>query len=78
MYPLAKIESESYAALANKITQAGYEAIIIPVPLKFATFNYNASDEELYQNSICGHSLGGVMTTKYAGENSNLTKLQDD
>ena len=27
IYPLAKIKSESYAALANKITQAGYEVL---------------------------------------------------
>ncbi|HBC2053629.1 TPA: hypothetical protein ACOTFP_001920 [Clostridium perfringens] len=43
--------------------------------LNFATFNYNSPDEELYQNSIGGSPLGGVMTNKYASKNNNLKKL---
>lgn len=43
--------------------------------LNFATFDSNVPDEELYQNSIDCHFLGGVMTNKYASKNNNLKKL---
>lgn len=78
IYPGAKVEPEAYAPLANKISQAGYEVIITPMPLNFAIFDSNAADEVIskFPNIknwvISGHSLGGVMAAKYASENSNI------
>lgn len=78
IYPGAKVEPEAYAPLANKISQAGYEVVITPMPLNFAIFDSNAADEviEKFPNienwAIAGHSLGGVMAAKYASENSDI------
>lgn len=78
IYPGAKVEPESYAPLANKIAQAGYEVIITPMPLNFAIFDSDAADEVIskFPNiknwAIGGHSLGGVMAAKYASENDNI------
>ena len=78
IYPGAKVEPESYAPLANKIAQAGYEVIITPMPLNFAIFDANAADEVIskFPNiknwAIAGHSLGGVMAAKYASEHDNI------
>lgn len=78
IYPGAKVEPKSYAPLANKIAQAGYEVIITPMPLNFAIFNYKAADNVIknFPNienwAIAGHSLGGVMAAKYASENSSI------
>ena len=79
IYPGAKVEPESYAPLANKIAEAGYEVIITPMPLNFAIFDSNAADEVISQFpniknwAIAGHSLGGVMAAKYASENDNIS-----
>lgn len=78
IYPGAKVEPESYAPLANKIAQAGYEVVITPMPLNFAIFDSDAADEVIsnFPNiknwAIAGHSLGGVMAAKYASENDNI------
>ena len=78
IYPGAKVEPESYAPLANKIAQAGYEVVITPMPLNFAIFDANAADEVIskFPNiknwAIAGHSLGGVMAAKYASEHDNI------
>ena len=75
IYPGAKVQAESYAPLAYKIAEAGYTVIITPMPLNFAIFDSNAANEaikafpEIENWAIAGHSLGGVMATKYANEN---------
>ena len=74
IYPGAKVQAESYAPLAHKIAEAGYTVVITPMPLNFAILNSNAADKaiEAFPNienwAIAGHSLGGVMATKYANE----------
>lgn len=78
IYPGAKVEPESYAPLANKIAQAGYEVIITPMPLNFAIFDSNAADKVISRFpsiknwAIAGHSLGGVMASKYASKHNNI------
>lgn len=81
IYPGAKVEPESYAPLANKIAEAGFEVIITPMPLNFAIFNANAADDVIEEFphiknwAISGHSLGGVMAAKYASEHPTITGL---
>lgn len=73
IYPDTKVEPEAYAHIANKIAQAGYEVMIAPMPSNFAIFNSDAADEVI--SKFAGHSLCGVMATKYASENTTLKGL---
>ncbi|MBC1484470.1 alpha/beta hydrolase [Listeria sp. FSL L7-1509] len=74
LYPGAFIDALSYAPLANKLASSGYKTYIVEMPLNLAVFGMNraadvideASDEKFV---IGGHSLGGVMSARFAHEN---------
>ncbi|WP_243129602.1 alpha/beta hydrolase [Clostridium sp. HBUAS56017] len=78
-YPGAKVEAEAYSPLCKKIAEAGYKVVIVKMPLNFAIFSPDKADEviNLYSDidewAIGGHSLGGVMASKYA---SNQEKIK--
>lgn len=75
-YPGAKVEPESYAPFARDIAKSGYEVIIADMPLNLAVFSPNIAKKIIakYENieswTVGGHSLGGVMAAKFAGENN--------
>lgn len=75
LYPGAKVEAEAYAPLAKEISKQGYEVIIANMPLNFAIFSPNEANKIInnYENieswTIGGHSLGGVMASKFASNN---------
>lgn len=80
-YPGAKVESESYAPLCREIAKSGFEVIIAKMPLNFAIFSPNEAQKIIddYDNidtwAIGGHSLGGVMASKFAFENDKIKGL---
>lgn len=80
-YPGAKVEAESYAPLCSEIAKAGFEVVIVKMPLNFAIFSPNEAQKVLddYTNIdtwvIGGHSLGGVMASKFAAENEKIKGL---
>ncbi|PJF34953.1 MAG: alpha/beta hydrolase [Candidatus Thermofonsia Clade 1 bacterium] len=75
-YPGGRVPPEAYAPTARALAQAGYLAVIVPMPLNLAILNVNAADAiiERYPNirvwAIGGHSLGGAMAARYAAQNA--------
>lgn len=75
LYPGAKVEIESYAPLARKIAESGYEVVIVKMPLNLAILGTNKAQKVMdsYNNIehwvIGGHSLGGVAASNFARDN---------
>lgn len=80
-YPGAKVDPEAYSVLAQGIAKEGYLVVIVPMPLDFAIFSPNKAEKVIEKYSyidtwaIGGHSLGGVMASKFASENNNIKGL---
>ena len=76
-YPGGRILAEAYAPLARAVAEAGYLAVIAPMPLNLAILNWAAADAiiEAYPRietwTIGGHSLGGAMAARYAHANAD-------
>jgi len=74
-YPGGRVQAEAYAPTARALAEAGYLAVIVPMPLNLAILNVNAADSIIaqYPNirawAIGGHSLGGAMAARYAAQN---------
>jgi hypothetical protein len=74
-YPGGRVQAEAYAPTARALAEAGYLAVIVPMPLNLAILNVNAADSVIaqYPNirawAIGGHSLGGAMAARYAAQN---------
>ncbi|MCF0147127.1 MAG: alpha/beta hydrolase [Clostridium sp.] len=80
-YPGGKVNEEAYSLLAKGIADEGYLVVIVPMPLDLAIFSPNKAEGVMEKYSdidiwaIGGHSLGGVMASKFAGENDNIKGL---
>ena len=76
-YPGAKVEYISYLPLLNKLTEQGYVCFLPKMPLNFAFFDYNVTDNIINNNPniknwyVSGHSLGGAMASYYTSKNLN-------
>lgn len=74
-YPGGRVPSEAYAPLARALAEAGYLAVITPMPLNLAVLDIGAASAVMEANPqittwvIGGHSLGGAMAARYAHEN---------
>ncbi|MBC1423639.1 alpha/beta hydrolase [Listeria seeligeri] len=76
LYPGAFIDGLSYAPLAKELASNGYKTYIVEMPLNLAVFGKNraadiideAPDEKFV---IGGHSLGGVMSSRFAHDNED-------
>lgn len=79
-YPGGKVAPEAYGPLCSSIAEKGYRVIIVPMPLKLAIFGGNKAEDVIKANpdiknwAIGGHSLGGVMASAYAYNNSDVIK----
>ena len=77
-YPGAKVESKAYAPLCRKIAENGYEVVILHMPLNFALFAPNRAEKVIKQHEnikswvIGGHSLGGIVASKFAENNNKV------
>lgn len=74
-YPGALVAAEAYAPLARRIAAAGHPFYIAKMPLNLAVIKGSAADEIIRvhpQQSFVlgGHSLGGVMASRYAAEHA--------
>lgn len=80
-YPGGKVDPEAYSILAKGIAEEGYLVVIVPMPLDLAVLSPNKANEVIEKYSyidtwaIGGHSLGGVMASKFASENDNIKGL---
>ena len=76
-YPGAKVEYISYLPLLNKLTEQGYVCFLPKMPLNFAFFDYNVTDNIINNNPniknwyVSGHALGGAMASYYTSKNLN-------
>lgn len=74
-YPGGRVDPRSYAPTARAIAEAGYPAVIVPMPLNLAVFGAGKASDvmaafpEVEQWIIGGHSLGGAMGANFAHDN---------
>lgn len=74
-YPGGRVQADAYAPTARAAAEAGYLAVIVPMPLNLAILDINAADRvmaaypDVKRWVIAGHSLGGSMAARYAASN---------
>lgn len=75
-YPGAKVEYISYAPLMNKLASSGIDTFLIEMPFNIALFDEDNAGKIIDRYNydswyLSGHSLGGVVISLYAINNSN-------
>ncbi|MGM0238785.1 alpha/beta hydrolase [Enterococcus sp. AZ103] len=75
-YPGALVDAESYSVWAKEVAAAGYNVYIVKMPLDLAVLGGNKAEEIIEQKPqqkyiLAGHSLGGVMASRFADEHAN-------
>lgn len=77
-YPGGRVDPASYAAPARKIAEAGFLVVVPELTLNLAVLDANAADDviavhpEIERWVIGGHSLGGAMAARYAGDHREV------
>lgn len=77
----AKVDAKAYAPIANKIAENGYEVYIIDSIFDIPILASKKANKIINDNPnikswiIGGHSLGGVVASKVASENSQIQGL---
>ncbi|WP_054677033.1 alpha/beta hydrolase [Lacticaseibacillus sharpeae] len=74
MYPGAFVDPGAYSIWAKQVAAAGYRVAIVSFPYDLAVFGMNKADTVLTSNQhyvIGGHSLGGVMASRYAAKHKH-------
>jgi dienelactone hydrolase len=73
-YPGALVENSAYAPALNRIAEAGFLVVGIPMPLNMAILDYDAASKVIATYPqieiwvIGGHSLGGAMASRFVYE----------
>lgn len=75
-YPGGKVEYTAYASLLYKISESGIDCFLVNMPFNLAIFNKNAANSIINKYKyndwyLAGHSLGGVVASMYAYNNSD-------
>lgn len=78
-YPGALVAPESYSSWAQSVAKAGYPVYILKMPLDLAVLAPNRGEKVLSEQSnrdyiLGGHSLGGVMASRFAQEHGKQLK----
>lgn len=75
LYPGGRVDAWAYAPTVRAIAEAGYLAVIVPMPLNLAFFDPDAASAvmtaypEITTWAIGGHSLGGAMAARFVYQN---------
>lgn len=69
-YPGAFVKPESYSEWAEQVANAGYDVYIMKMPLNLAVLSADAANSVIESHPgqkfvLAGHSLGGVMASRY-------------
>ncbi len=75
-YPGAKVDSEAYAPLMQKIARGGVDCFLLKLPARMAVLDMNAADRVIshydYDHWILsGHSMGGVAAAGFTAGHSD-------
>lgn len=75
-YQGALVESASYSIWAEKVAEAGFSVYLVKEPLNLAVLGQNKAEQVVRSNHLSnyvigGHSLGGVMASRFAAEQDN-------
>ncbi|AIQ46024.1 alpha/beta hydrolase [Paenibacillus sp. FSL R7-0273] len=75
-YPGALVAAEAYAPLAKRMATAGHPFYIAKMPFNLAVIKGNAAADIISAHPdwsfvLGGHSLGGVMASRYAAEHED-------
>ncbi|WP_430601716.1 hypothetical protein IGJ02_001710 [Enterococcus sp. DIV0724b] len=75
-YQGALVENASYSIWAEKVAEAGFSVYLVKQPLNLAVLGQNKAKQVIHSNDlknyvIGGHSLGGVMASRFAAEQDN-------
>lgn len=77
MYPGALVDPGAYSIWAAKVAKAGYRVAIVSFPDDLAVLKPNAANTVVKSGQpyvIGGHSLGGVMASRYAAKHQSGLK----
>jgi poly(3-hydroxybutyrate) depolymerase len=75
LYPGGRVDPRAYAPAVRALAEAGYLAVIVPMPLNLAVFAPDRAEEvmaafpQVERWVLAGHSLGGSMAARYALQN---------
>jgi pimeloyl-ACP methyl ester carboxylesterase len=78
LYPGGRVDPRSYAPAARALAEAGYLAVIPPMPLNLAFFDAAAAADviaaypQIETWIVGGHSLGGVAAATFVAGNAGL------
>lgn len=75
-YPGALVDPGSYSPWAETVAEAGYPVYILKMPLDLAVLAPNRGEKVLSEHPnrayvVGGHSLGGVMASRFSNEHSD-------
>lgn len=76
-YPGGKVESEAYAPLLRSLAEADLLVVVAKMPFHLAVFDADAAEAIMAQEEsvqdwyLAGHSLGGVMASSFAADQSD-------
>ncbi|MUV90597.1 alpha/beta fold hydrolase [Halapricum sp. CBA1109] len=77
-YPGGRVHPDAYLrTLAPLVREANVTVAVVRMPLNLAVFDQNAADEVIDRETavdrwyVGGHSLGGAMACRYAGEHTD-------
>lgn len=80
-YQGALVENTSYSIWAKKVAEAGFPVYLVKEPLNLAVLGQNKAEAIIQSNHIKnyvvgGHSLGGVMASRFAAEQMKHNELK--
>lgn len=75
-YQGALVETASYSIWAEKVAEAGFPVYLVKEPLNLAVLGQNKAEQVIEANHLSkyvigGHSLGGVMASRFVAEQKN-------
>lgn len=80
-YQGALVENTSYSIWAKKVAEAGFSVYLVKEPLNLAVLGQNKAETIIQSNHLTsyvigGHSLGGVMASRFAAEQMKDNELK--
>ncbi|MBX3010208.1 MAG: alpha/beta hydrolase [Caldilineaceae bacterium] len=80
LYPGALVDPRAYAPAAHAIAAAGYQVVIVPMPLNLAVFAPTraqaviAAYPTISHWTLGGHSLGGAMAAQFVADHPDAVE----